>query len=261
MTYRVRDDFGRLIQDVGSKSDEVVTKSHQLSKQLEGLMEELRNDRELVASSYSRHKARITQYTGIMMKVYENPAPRKIITLLNRCATKTHLLADMAVEDFMHTDAFRLLQQIDEYEFISGTAKNLQASLKQTTRKPLKDMSVADVFTLYDQLKVLMSMIEKSNKALFEFRARDVDVIHKDWSEYYARCVHKRADSCSGGLDRLELIRSSGEPANFIVQRKGQWNHQQWLTFRTSIIERFGEVSDEALGCLLEEEKRKFYKS
>ena len=189
---------------------------------------------------------------------FDFPQPaRKLIPLLTACATEPTLLKEIVAEDFRQSDAFRLLQQLDEYEFISGTTKKRHNTLKQFPIDMIQENSIAVILLTYVQLQELMAIIEKSTQALFKAETSDIDVIHKDWNGYYERIKRCSAVAVirSDEADILEMIRKSGETAYFVHTRKGQWNHQQWLDFKNFIRQNFGEVSDEALGRLLEEEK------
>jgi hypothetical protein len=187
MSYSINDALENLIKSARSKDEEVLTDSHSLIKQIEAFMIGVREDKQLTESVYDKHKSRIAKYTGRKMAIFESVSVRKLTSLLSACASEPAVLIDLVVQDFRQTDAYSLLQQMDEYDFISGNAKRLQTNLKLATQKSLKEKSVADIFAIYNQLKELMLIIEKSSQALFSSQTAAIDLIHKDWNGYHNR--------------------------------------------------------------------------
>jgi uncharacterized membrane protein YgcG len=187
MSYRSNDRLVNLIKLARSKDMEVLTENHDLIMQIEECMSGIRENMQLVESAYNKHKSRTAKFTGRKMAIYENASARKLTTLLHTCAFKPELLSDMVDEDFRQTDSYQFLQQVNEYDFITGNAKKLQSSLKQRSLNTLKHESVADIFFMYTQLNEIMVMIETSTQALFNAQIADIDIIHKDWNGYYTK--------------------------------------------------------------------------
>jgi hypothetical protein len=53
----------------------------------------------------------------------------------------------------------------------------------------------------------------------------------------------------------LGKIQASGKPAAFVRAHSKGWNHEDWLKYRDGITAEFGQISDAALGGMLEEER------
>ena len=186
-SYKTSDNINSLINSAGGMDNEAISEKHENIKQIESLMNLMRQDRQQIESAYSKQQTRNGRYSGKSMAMYENISTRKLTTLLISCANSFQPLLDLVIEDFEKTDAYRLWQQLDEYFFISGNAKRCQEKLKNAPQNSCRNMALREVFEIYKELKILKVMIEKSNQALFSSQKQEIDVIHNDWNWYYAK--------------------------------------------------------------------------
>ena len=187
VSCRSNENIKSLINTASTIDDEVLTKNHHMIQQIESLVNGIQEDRLLFESAYNIHKNRLKINTGRKLALFESDSSRKLATLLTVCTTKPERLATIAYEDFSKTDAYRLWQQLDEFEVISSNAKNEMANLNRQSINTIQDKSLAEILSVYKQLSNLANMIDNSHQELFKLHLSDIDMIHKDWNGYFQR--------------------------------------------------------------------------
>lgn|GEM_PF-3382523 len=59
-------------------------------------------------------------------------------------------------------------------------------------------------------------------------------------------------------ISQIELLKSSRILSNFVAQQKGNWNHSDWENLLKKLKEQNFALSNDKIGLLLDEEKRKY---
>lgn len=142
---------------------------------------------------------------------YDHIPTRRLLLLLNACTGIPWTLVDLLRGHIMNTDVFNMALRMDEYEYLTDSARKLRDRLKRFDLKNLHELTITSatlgaLMDLYCQMRKWQDTVELSEKTLALGQTDKVEIIHRDWLNYLAK-LKGEYYSPSAQLQQTDIVR------------------------------------------------------